>query len=297
MRGPPGDLSVEPEAIVAALREWLASAGDPAARRAFETLIPGARTVGVQVPVLRKAAVELRRTHKDLPLEAVADAMDLLAASQVREEILIGAFWLARYGKKLQALPWRRVTAWLPALDNWETCDQLAMGVAAPVLDAAPDPGVLLLPLTAARSHWIRRFALAAASALNQKGRVRVPETLAVCAPLVADPAPEVRKAMGWALRSATVHDPEAVEKFLRAHRDRMHPTVLREGAEKLPVERQMALSREAKSGATRSPAASGAAPGAAPRSAPTSAPPGPRGSRAAPRRRSSPAASSRRRS
>ena len=288
MRGTPGDLTPSAAAITDALREWLAGAGDPAVRRSLETLIPGARTVGVQVPALRAAAAELRRSHKDLPLEVVADAMDALAASKVREEILIGTFWLARYGKKLQALPWSRVTAWLPAIDNWETCDQLAMGVAAPVLDAAPDPGGLLLPLTAQRSHWIRRFALAAASALNQKGRARVAETLAVCAPLVADPAPEVRKAVGWALRAATVHDPEAVEKVLRAHRSRMHPTVLREGAEKLPVERQMALSREAKSGATRSPTARGAAP----RSAPTA----PRDSKA-PRKRSSPAASSRRRS
>lgn len=285
MRGAPGDLTPDPPAIVAALREWLAGAGDPSVRRSLETLIPGARTVGVQVPVLRAAAVELRRSHKELPLETVADIMDALAASGVREEILIGTFWLARYGKKLGSLPWARVTAWLPALDNWETCDQLATGVAAPVLDAAPDPGGLLLPLTAARSHWTRRFALATASALNQKGRAHAVETLAVCAPLVADPAPEVRKAVGWALRAATVHDPEAVEKFLRAHRGRIHPTVLREGAEKLPVERQMALSREESSRATRSPGPRAAAPAE------------PRDSRAAPRKRSSPAASSRRRS
>jgi len=285
MRGTPGDLTPDPSAIVAALREWLAGAGDPATRRALEALIPGAKTVGVQVPVLRSAAAELRRSRKDLPLETVADIMDTLAASRVREEILIGTFWLARYGKKLGGLPWDRVAAWLAALDNWETCDQLAMGVAAPVLDASPDPAGCLLPLTIARSTWSRRFALATASALNQKGRARVAETLAVCAPLVADPAPEVRKAVGWALRAATAHDPEAVEKFLRDHRGRMHPTVLREGAEKLPVERQMALTRGEKS--TRS-----AGPRGAPKSAPASRTP-----KASRPKRSSTAASTRRRS
>jgi 3-methyladenine DNA glycosylase AlkD len=231
---------MSPAAIVAALREWLAGAGDPAVRRSLETLIPGARTVGVPVPALRVAAIELRRLHRDLPLETVADITDMLVESRVREEILIGTFWLARYGKKLQALPWSRVTAWLPALDNWETCDQLAMGVAAPLLDAAPDLGSLLLPLTGARSHWVRRLALATASALNQKGRSHVAETLTLCAPLVADPAPEVRKAVGWALRAATVHDPGAVERFLRAHRapDASHSAA--GGSGEAQVERQM---------------------------------------------------------
>ena len=229
-----------------ALRAWLASVGDPAKRAAFATLIPGARVIGVQVPVLRAKAADLRRAHRDLPIEAVADVMDRLAASKVREEILVGTFWLARYGRTLAALPWRRIAAWLPALDNWETCDQLAMGVAAPVLDADPGRARRLLPLTVARSSWTRRFALATASALNIKRRAHVADTLAVCHPLVADPAPEVRKAVGWALRQATPHDPGAVERFLREHADSAHPTVMREGSEKLPAARRQALIRPA---------------------------------------------------
>lgn len=229
-----------------ALRAWLAAVGDPAKRVAFATLIPGARVVGVQVPVLRAKAAELSRAHRELPLAAVADTMDVLAASRVREEILVGTFWLARYGRKLTALPWRRIAAWLSALDNWETCDQLAMGVAAPVLDADPARAHRLLPLTSARSSWTRRFALATASALNVKGRAHVADTLAVCAPLMADPAPEVRKAVGWALRQATPHDPAAVERFMREHAGTAHPTVLREGSEKLPAARRAAITRRA---------------------------------------------------
>jgi len=244
VRGPAGDLRPKPAAIVRALRAWLAAAGDPAVRAALETLIPGARAVGVQVPALRAKAAELRRAHRELPIEAVADTMDALTASRVREEILVGTFWLARYGRKLVVLRWRRIAAWLKALDNWETCDQLAMGVAAPVLDADPAAARRLLPLTTARSSWTRRFALATASALNIKGRAHVADTLAVCAPLMADPAPEVRKAVGWALRQATPHDPGAVERFLREHADAAHPTVLREGAEKLPAASRAALSR-----------------------------------------------------
>ena len=121
----------------------------------------------------------------------------------------------------VEELPWRRLAVWLPALDNWETCDQLAMNVAAPVVAADPALVRELLRLTGARSEWVRRFTLASASALNQKGRVHVAETLAICGPLVADSSPHVRKAVGWALREASRHDPAAVEVFLRRHATR----------------------------------------------------------------------------
>jgi 3-methyladenine DNA glycosylase AlkD len=201
-----------------------------------------------------------------LPLATVADVMDSFAAGRMREEILIGAFWLARYGKAVETLPWRRLSAWIPALDNWETCDQLAMNVAARVVSADPALVASLRRLTESRSEWARRFALATASAMNQKGRVHVAETLAICAPLVADDSPHVRKAVGWALREVSRHDPAAVAAFLLAHRSKAHPSVVREGSAKLSAARRAALN---------------------PRPAPLKAPRAGRSSRA-PRRRTS---------
>ena len=231
-----------PAAIANSIRAWLREAADPAYRAALETLIPGARALGVRVPVLRARAAALRREHRALPLATLADVMDSFAAGRMREEILIGAFWLARYGRALEGLPWPRNAAWIRALDNWETCDQLAMNVAAPVVAADLALVRELRRLTGARSEWARRFALATASALNQKGRVHVAETLSICAPLVADDSPHVRKALGWALREASRHDPAAVETFLRAHRSRAHASVVREGSAKLSAARRAAL-------------------------------------------------------
>jgi len=224
-------------------RAWLREVADPAYRVALETLIPVARALGVRVPVLRARAAALRRAHRALPLATIADVMDSLAAGRMREEVLLGTFWLARYGRAVDGLPWRRLAAWIPALDNWETCDQLAMNVAARVVAADPALVSSLRRLTGARSEWARRFALATASALNQKGRVHVAETLAICAPLVADGSPHVRKAVGWALREASRHDPAAVEAFLRAHRSQAHASVVREGSAKLSAPRRAALS------------------------------------------------------
>lgn len=251
MRGSSGDLKRAPSAgagtpsaaaIANAVRAWLRTRTDPTCRAALETLIPGARALGVRVPVLREKAAALRREHRALPLGALADVMDSFAAGRMREEILIGSFWLGRYGKAAEGLEWRRLSAWIPALDNWETCDQLAMNVAARVVAADPTLVAELRRLTQSRSEWSRRFALATASALNQKGRAHVEETLAICAPLVADDSPHVRKAVGWALREACKHDPAAVEAFLREHRSRAHPSVVREGSAKLSAPRRAAL-------------------------------------------------------
>lgn len=254
---PGGEAAASAAALVRSVRAWLRETADPAVRAALETLIPGARAVGVKVPVLRARVAALRREHRDLPLATLADAMDRFAAGRVREELLIGTFWLARYGRAMAALPWSRLEAWIPALDNWETCDQLAMNVAARVV--AADPALLrpLRRLAGARSEWTRRFALATASALNQKGRVQVAGTLAICGPLVADGSAQVRKAVGWALREASRHDPAAVEAFLREHRDRAHRSVVREGSAKLPAARRAALigAPAARGAVTRAPA------------------------------------------
>jgi 3-methyladenine DNA glycosylase AlkD len=232
--------------LVAAVRAGLEARAEPRVKAGLAVLIPGARAIGVPVPVLRAFAADLRAANKTLPLDTMADVMDALAARRVREEILLGTFWLARYGRQLEPLPWHRLAAWLPALDNWETCDQLAMGVASRVVHADLARVRELMRLTRARSEWTRRFTLATASALNQKGRAHVPETLALCAPLLDDPSANVRKAVGWALRQASRHDAGAVEAFLRAHATRAHRTVLRQGSAKLPPGRRADLLRHA---------------------------------------------------
>jgi 3-methyladenine DNA glycosylase AlkD len=264
VRGPSGDLKRAPAAVAGApsapaianaVRAWLRTEADPTYRAALETLIPGARALGVRVPVLREQAAALRREHRALPLLTLADAMDSFAAGRMREEVLVGTFWLGRYGKAVETLPWRRLSAWVPALDNWETCDQLAMGVAARVVAADLSLVAELRRLTRSRLEWSRRFALATASALNQKGRAHVAETLAICAPLVADESPQVRKAVGWALREATRHDPAAVAAFLHEHQSRAHPNVVREGSAKLSAARRAALSPRPASPKARSKA------------------------------------------
>ena len=125
--------------------------------------------------------------------------------------MLFGVFVLARFRKRLDASVWAKLEAWLDCIDNWETCDQLAKGVAAELV--ARDLGRLPRLVRWARSPqpWRRRFALATAAALNQGGKQEIEATLEVCEPLMGEREPIVQQAVGWALREASKNDAKRV--------------------------------------------------------------------------------------
>lgn len=226
-----------PRQLLAEIRPRLQALADPETRKKVERSVPGAKILGVKVPELRELAKVLRARHRQMILDEACDLMDELCKERIREEILVGIFLLGRFGKRIEELPWSRLEGWLEAIDNWETCDQLASNVAGRIAGAHLEVVDRLIELTAAENPWIRRFALATASDLNHHGRSFPQQTLRVCEPLLDDPARTVSMAVGWAIREASKKDGEAVFEFLRLHRDAMPRRVLREASAKLAPE------------------------------------------------------------
>ena len=222
----------EPRRVADEVRARVASAGEPEYRAQIERLVPGIRTHGVRVPKLRELAAELARRKPTL--DEACELLDELARDTQRDEFLVGVFVLAEQGKALATLEWKRFGRWLTKLDNWETCDQLAMGVAAPCVAAREELDSELLALTSAASPWTRRFTLATAAALNQKGRERVDLTLRICTELATSREPTLLKALAWALREAGDHDRARVRTFLEHNAEHLHRSVQREVAAKL---------------------------------------------------------------
>jgi len=207
------------------------------------------RVIGVRVPAIRAAVREFLAAHRNITLDERVALMDGCARRRIREELLFATFTLARFEKRLEPGLMERVDAWVEAIDNWEMCDQLAMGVAAPLVGRDIGQVERLVRWSRAKNPWRRRFAVATAAALNQKGRRLPRETLRVCVAVLHDPEPQVRKAVGWAIREASRADEAAAFAFLCTHRGTMHPTVLREASEKLTKEHRAALLREAGGG------------------------------------------------
>lgn len=218
------------------LQTRIASLADPDYLSSIAQAVPTEwHMLGVRVPVLRALAREMQHEYPDLTAADLCLLLDEAFADHGREEVLCLIFWLARRPRQLTVDTWQHLDRWLDDVADWEICDQLAMGIGAPLVDANPELAGQLTSWTRAPGEWRRRFTLATAAALNQKGRSNVDVTLVLARPLLNDPSPNVRKAVGWALREAGRQEPDAVYAFLRTHKAGAHPTLLRESAQKLP--------------------------------------------------------------
>jgi 3-methyladenine DNA glycosylase AlkD len=168
--------------------------------------------------------------------------LDAACAARGREEMLLSTFLLARSRRRLTPALWPDVDRWVEGVDNWETCDQLATGVAGEIVAKAPALIGDLVTWTRSPNRWRRRFAASTTVALNQKSRRDPEAALRVCEPLLVDRDPMVVKAVGWTLREASQRDPAAVFTFLACHRATANPRTLREAAEKLPADARSIL-------------------------------------------------------
>lgn len=227
------------------IRDAVMAASDLDTRQKVSRLVPGAKVLGVPVPKLRQLAKIFRGQHADLSLADACKLMDELCDEKYREEILFGIFLLGGYGRKVSGLKWDQLAKWMDALDNWETCDQLASLVSGPLVAAHPQNVDNLVELTQASSLWKRRFAAATVSTINHKGRSFPAETFRVCLPLLSDLEPMVRKAVAWAIREISRKEESKAYTFLLDNRSLMPAGLLREASQKLtPEHRQELLGR-----------------------------------------------------
>ncbi|MEZ5316845.1 MAG: DNA alkylation repair protein [Vicinamibacterales bacterium] len=200
-------LPVERRALVTALGREIDALADPDRVAGILRVVPGARTNGAPVPRLRALAGRVPRAKDAEAFERLCAAMDDLARTRSREHLLVGAFIVGRHQRLVKTLPWTRVARWLGAVDNWETCDQLAAEVLATMVDANPDLVDRLLRLARDPDPWQRRLAVATAASVNQRGRAQPAVTRAICEALERDPSPMIRKAVAWARRELAKHD------------------------------------------------------------------------------------------
>lgn len=216
------------DALASSIRADLRSRATVEAKRVTERLVPGPVVLGVPVPALRALTRELRSAHPALTLGEAMTFLDSCCANRVREEMLLGIFLVGSYGRAVRGIRWLRIRAWLDAVDNWETCDQLANATSVPLLHAHPHLQTELEGLARSDGVWERRFVLATAVGLNQGGRRHVAIALELCETLRSDPERMVQKAIAWTIRQVTKTDPEAAAGFLAANQQALPVTTVR---------------------------------------------------------------------
>jgi len=130
-----------------------------------------------------------------------------------------------------------RLEALARGLDSWSAVDTFARTLAGPAWRDGLITDSVVLKWARSPDRWWHRAALVSTVALNVRskgGRGDVRQTLRVCLRLVDDHDDMVEKALSWVLRELVVHDPRAVEAFLRVHERRLGSRVRREVANKL---------------------------------------------------------------
>ncbi|MBX3053084.1 MAG: DNA alkylation repair protein [Caldilineaceae bacterium] len=241
-------MSNQVERLLREIHESLLPLVDPAYAKKMQQLVPSQwSALGVRVPKVRALAAEMKKRHPRVITTDLIALAETAFASHCREEVLCSIFWLALSIKREPAAPlWAAIDGWIKHIADWEICDQLAIVIGAPLVDDNPLRVADLVDWTGSPNPWRRRFTVATAAALNQKGRSNVPATLQICTHLLQDEEPIVRKAVGWALREASKKDSRAVFGFLYEQRTTTERSILREGSDKLPAEQRALLLADA---------------------------------------------------
>jgi 3-methyladenine DNA glycosylase AlkD len=244
------DLIHDPAGFVAELAEGLAALADPAARAETERVAPGiGPTHGVRWPLLEVVERSFAHAASDARTSGFLDIVDRLLRSQTLEERWFAFSLLDLALEDDPVLVWQDMRRAAREARDWITIDTLAHPVGRGIL-LEPYRWAELEQLVFSPSPWERRLVGATIATIPFVDRVagRDPAVASRALPIVrmlmGDDAPEVQKALAWALRNLTRVDPDAVTAFCEGETDRAVETddgyrawVIRDTLPKLPPE------------------------------------------------------------
>lgn len=224
------------------IRVELLQLADDKTKEKVLRLTSGAKCIGVTVPQLRSLAKSFKQRFPGLTTDELCAIMDALCKDMCREEILFGIFFVAYFKKSILAIPWEKISSWLNAIDNWETCDQLSSNIVTSIV--VNDISLIgkLKSLAKSSNLWKRRFAVATVANMNHRGRQFPDQTLTICKILIGDTELMVRKAVGWSLRELSKKSPELVFDFLKNNKKYISKQLMKESSEKLNNNQQKEL-------------------------------------------------------
>jgi 3-methyladenine DNA glycosylase AlkD len=221
------DLSNDPDAFAAALRQGLADLADPEYLAGQQRIAPGIGAVhGVRWPLLAAVQRGFRNaTRGDRPTPL------LFLADRLFHEVELEARWFA-FGLLERTLAtetertWQLLRRGAREAGDWITVDSLAHPYAKGIA-AEPYRWAELEQLVYSPSRWERRLVGSTIATMTHvdRRRGRDPDVAAHALPLlgqlIGDAEPDVQKALSWAYRSLTVVDVAATEAALRDETER----------------------------------------------------------------------------
>lgn len=156
-----------------------------------------------------------------------------------RDEKLIVTSAVGEISKKDYENSKQFVLKILDDISDWEICDQLALKVVINLMLQNQEETVSLLEKwVKSENKWIRRLAIATIPPFIRARKTEFQICLSLLDKVMKEKDPDVRKAIGWALREVSKKEPKSVFDFLAkwAGIDNKNTRwIIKEGMKKLP--------------------------------------------------------------
>ena len=239
-----GKLS-QPEAFVAGLHRLLEAHADEKAAANRRRIIPEmGTTFGTPLPVLRVIAAEIARQGTKEPHSVLPLLKTLWDNGSFEERQIVGKV-MERMAKKYPAECLALVPGFLPTLDNWANCDNLAcFGMKAIALQMADEVLSLCEQWMQDENKWIRRFGVVVLRAFQ---KTDLPErALEILGLAMTERDSDVKKGVAWMLWDLSKRHAAHVFEFLlgwaQSHPNRDTMWMIKNGMKKLPADQQQQL-------------------------------------------------------
>jgi 3-methyladenine DNA glycosylase AlkD len=262
------EMSTEPDAFAAALREGLSRLADPEYNEGERRIAPGlGKVFGVRWPLIAAVQRGFReRTRRD----RTTSFLSLVARLYQEPEMEHRWFAFGLLERLVIDDPeraWQLLRRAAREAHEWITVDSLAHPYGIGIL-REPYRWAELEQLVFSPSRWERRLVGSTIATVpfvdRRRGRdpLVASRSLPLIGQLIGDAEPDVQKALAWALRSLTVVDMDAVARFSEEQSERARSTgdghrawVIRDALTKLSPAQADAI-RERLDGIRRRPGA-----------------------------------------
>jgi len=235
----------QPDEFVAGLHRLLGAHADEEAFANYRRIIPKmGTTFGAPLPILRIIAAEIARQGKKEPQSVPPMLKTLWDNGSFEERQIVGKVMEGmanRCPDECLAL----VPGFLPTLDNWANCDNLAcFGMEAIALQRTDEVLSLCEQWGRDENKWLRRFGVVVLRAFE---KADVPERVFdVFALVMRERDSDVKKAVAWILRDLSKRHTARVFEFLlgwaQSNPNRDTTWIIKNGMKKLPADQQQQL-------------------------------------------------------
>ena len=218
--------------LISHLRKELAKHADPEVKEGAAAYMRNQfEFLGVKTPLRRELSKDLFTQSKDLSeRELVALCKDLWAQPE-REFQYVACDLLAKNAKRLSPTYVRRDAPWfLKNKSWWDSVDSIRKSIEV-VVSANPELKSEMEKWIVSNSIWVVRSALIHQLTLGSKTDAKL--LFKFCEIQSQETEFFIAKAVGWALRSYSYVDSNAVKKFVKAHPE-LTPLAKREGLKAL---------------------------------------------------------------